>query len=552
MRLLNVQSMQLEEYFGHAVPDYAILSHCWGAEEVTLQDMDDLEWRTMPGAFKITLASQYCQTDAIDYIWIDTCCIDKTSSAELSEAINSMFSWYEKAECCYVYLEDFTRPQHGIVATSSIEIKLPECRWFTRGWTLQELIAPQIIYFFDKDWKYIGTKEMLASELSRITKIPQNVLINPSQRHSCSVARKMSWAAKRRTTRVEDVAYSLLGIFDVNMPLLYGEGRRAFIRLQEEILKETDDQSLFAWGVMIRPDEYVPEFIGVLAESPAHFLHSANVVPSPSGPESQPYEMTNKGLRIELPVWRFSDGDMHYEVAMLSCHFENDKSKNLGIALVSIPESNILMRRPGYGVRAYSATSFQNSQTRRIFIGKNPPRLILNDSSLLSSSSVETCELRWNTVANCGYQIILVAPRQFKWNQETSELQIKHRDSYHVGDKSKAQKQHVTCAAFGFYSPTLRDGFIVVLGLERNQSMKSVCIEAKPAGTLVEKWLDSYLDPSLLLRDPTDHDHLESFVAGTAFKIDVDATVATRSNPSSTGFALDVEMKMLRYQELSW
>lgn len=132
MRLLNVRLMKLEEYFGYEIPEYAILSHCWGPGEVSFQDMNGNQWDEMLGAEKIKLASQYCQTDAVGHIWIDTCCIDKTSSAELSEAINSMYSWYENAVRCYVYLVDVTQPLM-IDDTPTLDDRITNSRWFTRA-----------------------------------------------------------------------------------------------------------------------------------------------------------------------------------------------------------------------------------------------------------------------------------------------------------------------------------------------------------------------------------------------------------------------------------
>ncbi|OIW27820.1 hypothetical protein CONLIGDRAFT_551906, partial [Coniochaeta ligniaria NRRL 30616] len=172
--------------------------------------------------------------DGLAYVWIDTICIDKSSSAELSEAINSMFKWYRNAAICYAYLSDV--PQ----------VRLEYSRWFTRGWTLQEMIAPQELRFYDANWDALGTKSDLLDRLCDITGVDTTALRGGNLRFF-SVARKMSWASRRQTTREEDIAYCLLGIFDISMPLLYGEGSKAFIRLQEQIIKEYDDESLFAW-----------------------------------------------------------------------------------------------------------------------------------------------------------------------------------------------------------------------------------------------------------------------------------------------------------------
>jgi hypothetical protein len=274
----------------------------------------------MCGATKIQYASSQCKKEGLRYIWIDTCCIDKSSSAELSEAINSMYGWYEGSVVCYAYIEDVgralsTQTSYG---PSNKDKTVEESRWFTRGWTLQELIAPAKVDFFDNQWQHLGRKEDLSPLLSRITSIPEDVLTKPKNRRDCSVAKKMTWAAKRQTTRIEDVAYSLFGIFDVNMPLLYGEGRGAFTRLQEEILKETDDQSLLAWGLVGNRNLDRPINTGVFANSPDAFLGSEDVVPFPSKPGRQPHSVTNKGVRIELPV--ISGREHGFFHQLCTCH----------------------------------------------------------------------------------------------------------------------------------------------------------------------------------------------------------------------------------------
>ncbi|KAF9064167.1 heterokaryon incompatibility protein-domain-containing protein [Rhodocollybia butyracea] len=246
MRLLRTTGTDPELiYFANEqkIPKYAILSHVWGDEEVTFQDMQDLSKRKgMKGWSKVVGACELARREDWKYIWIDTCCIDKSSSSELSEAINSMYRYYGKAEVCYAYLSDMRRYRLG----RSFDLKLRMCKWFTRGWTLQELIAPATVFFFTSDWEKIGTKASLQETITEITGIPSNVLLGADPRES-SIAARMSWAAGRETTRVEDRAYSLMGMFGVHMPPLYGEGEHAFIRLQEEILKVSNDHSIFAW-----------------------------------------------------------------------------------------------------------------------------------------------------------------------------------------------------------------------------------------------------------------------------------------------------------------
>ena len=193
---------------------------------------------------KVREACAFARANGYQYIWIDSCCIDKTSSAELSEAINSMYAWYARAEICYAYLADVPPAADHRKPRSDFRGSL----WFTRGWTLQELIAPRDVLFLSGDWAPIGPKYALVDLIEDITGISEEALLHVEPLDRFSVAQRLSWAAGRETTRLEDQAYSLLGIFDINMPTLYGEGDRAFRRLQEEIMQRVPDQSLFAWG----------------------------------------------------------------------------------------------------------------------------------------------------------------------------------------------------------------------------------------------------------------------------------------------------------------
>ncbi|KAG7284528.1 hypothetical protein NEMBOFW57_010903 [Staphylotrichum longicolle] len=241
MRLLNTTTLNLVQ-FTRDIPTYAILSHTWGDQEVSFQDIELPERDKKKGFVKILGCCAQAVEDSIEWVWIDTCCIDKTSSAELSEAINSMFLWYHRAEVCYVYLEDVT------FASPLLGPAFRSARWFTRGWCLQELIAPHAVEFYSADWREIGTKLSLCGIIQQITAIPRGVLLGEvGALQACNVAQKMSWASGRQTTRIEDEAYSLLGIFGINMPMLYGEGGRAFHRLQEEIVRQSEDASLFLW-----------------------------------------------------------------------------------------------------------------------------------------------------------------------------------------------------------------------------------------------------------------------------------------------------------------
>ncbi|PIL33366.1 hypothetical protein GSI_03984 [Ganoderma sinense ZZ0214-1] len=203
-----------------------------------------------------------------------------------------MYSWYAAANVCYVWLHDVddTHPSESGPASFSRSV------WFTRGWTLQELLAPRYVVFLSKKWHTLGTKQTLAHRITRVTGIDEDVLLKMVDLHEVSVARRMSWAAMRRTTREEDRAYSLMGIFDVNMPTIYGEGSKAFLRLQVEILKQCPDQSIFAWGrpsidyhtlinnfssVMVTKELRDSNHRSLLAPSPAEFEHAGSISPIP-------------------------------------------------------------------------------------------------------------------------------------------------------------------------------------------------------------------------------------------------------------------------------
>ncbi len=281
MWLVNCSNYRLEfnDVDSPGCNPYWILSHTWGDDEVTFQDMQNLSLASSQtkGFQKIKAMCDLTSAGGLSHCWIDTCCIDKTSSAELSESINSMFYWYKQAERCVAYLEDL-EPGRGEPA----EAELAKCRWFTRGWTLQELIAPRDVQFYDSHWTLRGGKRELCHSLSGVTKIDGHVLWPRTQNiqgvlRTVSVAKKMSWAAGRRTTRIEDKAYCLLGIFDVNIPLLYGERGRAFTRLQHAIAQNSNDLSLFAWIADQEDDTYGDltvtgdNYSGLLAKDPSQF-----------------------------------------------------------------------------------------------------------------------------------------------------------------------------------------------------------------------------------------------------------------------------------------
>ncbi|KAH9924985.1 heterokaryon incompatibility protein-domain-containing protein, partial [Epithele typhae] len=268
MWLLSTTRAELKFFAGpENVPGgYAILSHVWlkDSQEDTFQKV-----QTYAGESRFEVTSEapthaallsrsprdlvspkvrgflaLAESDGYKWAWADTCCIDKTSSAELTEAINSMFRYYSLARICYVYLNDVSAVDQQ---TSDDTTGFAQSKWHRRGWTLQELLASRIVVFLSKEWTPLGTKFEFADLLQDITAVPSEVLRLETNLAVMSVAARMSWASKRETTRIEDAAYCLFGLFGVNLPPLYGEGQNAFYRLQEEILRTSGDVSLFAW-----------------------------------------------------------------------------------------------------------------------------------------------------------------------------------------------------------------------------------------------------------------------------------------------------------------
>ncbi|KAI0551242.1 hypothetical protein F4679DRAFT_146121 [Xylaria curta] len=245
MRLLfrdNTGLLSLEDYTSSATtPPYAILSHTWGRDEVTYEDLISHAGLQKDGYRKIRFCAEQAERDGLRYFWVDTCCINKSSSAELSESINSMFRWYSNACKCYTYLEDVSSPapqDRDQDNGQDWRLQFQRSRWFTRAWTLQELIAPATVDFFSGTGEKLGSKASLEPLICDVTGIPAQVL-RGSQLHHYTTTERMAWAQTREATKPEDIAYSLLGIFDVQMPLIYGEGKeKALKRLREEIHKD--------------------------------------------------------------------------------------------------------------------------------------------------------------------------------------------------------------------------------------------------------------------------------------------------------------------------
>lgn len=320
--------------------NYAILSHRWGKpeDEVTFEDMrsgSDL-LKEKDGYRKLEYCCRQAHQDGHRYVWIDTCCIDKSSSAELSEAITSMYSYYEQSQVCYVFLDDIERDSATTTGDEYFRGHLPrisQSLWFTRGWTLQELIAPPKVKFFDSFWQFIGykTDNQMSRQIQDATGIHPSILRHPTAAKAVSISGRMSWAARRTTTRIEDASYSLMGLFGVYMPPLYGEGHHAFIRLQEEIMRISNDHTLFAWTRPPPPEisqhHTFERLSTMLALSPKQFDESSGFKPRPYDRSSNTqvangagldYTTTNAGLSINLPIVQVNE-ENHLYAAILRC-----------------------------------------------------------------------------------------------------------------------------------------------------------------------------------------------------------------------------------------
>jgi hypothetical protein len=271
MRLLKLGSrdeFSLTKDFVDDAPKYAILSHTWGVdeEEATFDDLENGSGSSKAGYAKLQFCGRQAKEDGLEYFWVDTCCINKANHAELSEAITSMFRWYRDAEHCYVYLSDVSISKNrNNQPNQTWEAAFRNSRWFTRGWTLQELIAPKSVKFFSQEEYFLGDKKMLRQQVQETTGIPLTVL-SGSPLTQFSITERLRWAEKRNTKRREDQAYCLLGIFDVFIPLIYGEGDHAFIRLKEEIDKRSGKKNTAP--AVVRPGTRLT-LLGA-SEPPAH------------------------------------------------------------------------------------------------------------------------------------------------------------------------------------------------------------------------------------------------------------------------------------------
>lgn len=303
MRLLQAKSVGTDaglgfaEFSTHELPSFAVLAHSVGDVEVTYSDAvgDAAAARAKANYEKLAFAARQALADGYEYLFIHSCCVDRRSSAELDEAANSALQWYRKAGTVYAYLPDCPADARATDPASPFAAS----RWFRDPWMLLPLVASRNLTFYAAQWTKLGTKADLASDISAVTGVGLSFIRGTRPIETASVAQRMSWAARRSTARVEDVAYALMGLFSVHMPLLYGEGERAFLRLQEEIIRHSNDYSLFAWlDESAHPDQHY----GLLARTPLWFEKCGHIVPYAHSQSWAPYKMTNRGVKIDSIV----------------------------------------------------------------------------------------------------------------------------------------------------------------------------------------------------------------------------------------------------------
>ncbi|KAM5530589.1 hypothetical protein V8D89_015748 [Ganoderma adspersum] len=491
MRLLNTKTGEFVLVEDPRTVHYAILSHVWSKpdspdhvpEQTYHQVCEILDNRcdrfspSLPGGYYNPCATstsadeesilpqfteklrRFCEVafaDGFELAWVDTCCIDHANPSELEEAIASMYDWYSYAKVCYVFLPDVSNRDHHAGSQKLWEKEFRKSQWFYRGWTLQELLAPNVVIFLSKDWHILGSKHELAPQIKEITSIPRAVIRCQKPLDTVSVAQRMSWAAERKTTREEDRAYSMLGIFGVNIRISYGEGSYAFYRLQEAIINEIPDQTIFAWQLplqapqnllagglrLLRSPRPTDEILR-LARHPPTFTGSSDLVPLEreafaqklgiaSADAFQTFRPTPYGISANFPLVKVTppshstDSESTIYLALLACKFGHLTGF---VALILRPRRNTpianppvrteyvvgtrLSSHPDY-VRAAILSSTQCDEFLRefarveIFVAHRPSRALHKlgrDASLHRHFAVTDVEYR---VQFCGWSSSLL------------------------------------------------------------------------------------------------------------------------------------------------
>jgi hypothetical protein len=461
MRLINVNTLELHT---RTTEPHAILSHTWGDDEVTFEEYGTESAKRKAGYQKILQACIQAKKDGSQFLWIDTCLIDKRSSAELSESINSMFKWYQESEICYIFLEDVDD------AT-----EMAGAKWFTRGWTLQELLASPNAIFFNRAWQPLGSKadsEMVAS-VSSITGIDANALgavESLDYIRATSIATRMRWASKRKTTREEDIAYCLFGLFDVNMPLIYGEGgEKAFLRLQEEIMKQSTDHSILAWephSWFLGYEGYLCPVCPVLAPNPTFFANCRRILPTEM--QVDPFSLNNKGLQIRIPIYQRENSRNRF-VAVLACFdsFEDGLNGHFGVPVRSLQRDNKVFVREDRSTERVGAHDLRRARIKDICLLKTVP---IPKSPILWAKDVQLA---------CDFKIVDYVASTGHWHpfDHTIEVSVGSEESRYFGIilKSDADINDPAVLVIVHFKPWTRyTANISIHKLEGGQDLPSV------------------------------------------------------------------------------
>lgn len=470
MRLINIRTNLIEEFMGRQVPNYAILSHTWGSEEITFQEFGQQGATAKSGYVKIQWFISLVKRDYpdLEYTWVDTCCINKDSSTELSEAINSMYRWYAQADVCVAYFEDVPPGPAG----SSPPLAFHHSRWFDRGWTLQELLAPERLICVASDWSVIGTRHLLARSISLVTGIGVQYLRSPqstggSQEYrtdlirQTNAAEKIGWASRRRTTKPEDLVYCLLGLLDVNMPLLYGEGEKAaFLRLQMSIVRRSADPTILAWNSLTekqledrkgargawkdrsRPRPPSPTSAVLAAGQmllgrchpwyyPTERELAENVLPLGAVAEGPRNFSNNQEIVLERRniTWNFNDhtvsirlptsDDVHPHM-LLPCRLVYDHQSLIAIPLVRY-RGDYFCRAAGPWKLVHSDAWYHWPQQRVVLFTMEPPGPRERISTQLDTMSVSLCP---------GIHILEVYPPEYQRSPDVIDWDPSSRDRY--------------------------------------------------------------------------------------------------------------------------
>ena len=493
MWLIEASTLSLEAFNGDAVPPYAILSHTWEDEEVSFQEFikaSESQGNTSSitrkaGYRKLVAVCELAQREGYHYVWVDTCCIDKNSSAELTEAINSMFGWYRDSQICYAYLSDFESGIHFTDSSPQSQRKqfaalLRKCKWFTRGWCLQELLAPIRTCFLNRRWEKIGTRHLLSRLISDITGIPPSVLTTPPKNKISNfpIAARISWISQRQTTRVEDMSYSLFGILEVNMPTIYGEGHAAFIRLQGEIIRKYNDLSIFSF--VGRPN--LGGFMPILAQRPKCFVIDSSA--SPYKRESYhagnqlgtQFSLTNQGVFFPNATLRYQRVAGYRHQYLLDLHYLGRHTGRRYLLLQKIG--------PGIFLRIHNSKSRQSAFKKVAISGpfnesvrilhRVPRIMLLEGSSQWERNAVRLRWKPWDRPGRRFYHVRVAEPRA-NWDLAANQFLVQ---------LGASPEMHIEFAP-GCYStnPGMKSFILIIRVYKEDQNLKRIKAQIVSAET---------------------------------------------------------------------